>query len=77
MPPRGRIAINEGLCKGCGLCVDNCPTKVLVLSPTKINLKGYHPAEQVKDGCIACAICATICPDAVITVYRENPVKVS
>jgi 2-oxoglutarate ferredoxin oxidoreductase subunit delta len=70
MPPKGRITVNETFCKGCSLCVENCPQKVLALAPARINAKGYHPAEQVREGCTACAICATVCPDAAITVYR-------
>jgi len=30
--------------------------------------KGWH---TFKDGCTGCAICAIVCPDAAITVYRE------
>jgi 2-oxoglutarate ferredoxin oxidoreductase subunit delta len=37
----------------------------------RLTPKGYHPAHLVKDGCTGCAICAIICPDAAITVYRE------
>jgi 2-oxoglutarate ferredoxin oxidoreductase subunit delta len=33
--------------------------------------KGYHPAHIFKEGCTGCAICALVCPDAAITVYRE------
>jgi 2-oxoglutarate ferredoxin oxidoreductase subunit delta len=28
----------------------------------------------IADGCTGCAICAVVCPDAAITVYRE-PIK--
>ena len=37
-----------------------------------INSKGYHPA-TVSDmsQCIACASCARMCPDSVITVEKE------
>ena len=58
-------------CKGCGLCVEVCPKKVLALATDKINLKGHHPVEAVNpDSCIACAFCATMCPDCIITVER-------
>ncbi|HLF89908.1 MAG TPA: hypothetical protein VI451_13240, partial [Anaerolineales bacterium] len=33
--------------------------------------KGYHPAELIGEGCTGCIICAIVCPDAAITVYRE------
>ncbi len=74
MPPRGRIVVNDVFCKGCSMCVENCPQNVIALSSTKINMKGYHPAELVSDGCTGCGICAIVCPDAVITVYREEKV---
>ncbi|MCJ7623214.1 MAG: 4Fe-4S binding protein, partial [Anaerolineaceae bacterium] len=54
MPPKGRIVVDEIICKGCGLCVEFCPKKVLALAPVRINAKGYHPAELAGDGCTAC-----------------------
>ncbi|MBI9046577.1 MAG: ferredoxin family protein [Anaerolineaceae bacterium] len=71
MAPKGRIEVNEVICKGCSLCVENCPQKVLALAPVRINQKGYHPAELIEDGCTGCAICAMMCPEAAITVFRE------
>lgn len=70
MPPKGRIVVDEVICKGCGLCVANCPQKVLALAPIRINAKGYHPAEQIGEGCTACTVCAAVCPEAAITVFR-------
>ena len=66
-----KVTINELVCKGCGLCVRACPKDVLALSKTKLNAKGYHPAEVVKpEACIACASCARTCPDVAIRVER-------
>ena len=66
-----KLTFKTDKCKGCGLCVDVCPKKVLILSPDKINAKGLHPVEAAKpDECIACAFCATMCPDCIITVER-------
>jgi len=70
MPPKGRIEVNEFYCKACSLCVDACPQHVIALSPEHINSKGYHPASLTADGCTGCGICAMVCPDAAITVYR-------
>jgi 2-oxoglutarate ferredoxin oxidoreductase subunit delta len=33
--------------------------------------KGHHPAELIAEGCTGCGICAIVCPEAAITVYRE------
>jgi len=44
---------------------------VLGLNLGHLTPKGYHPAQIVREGCTGCAICAVICPDAAITVYRE------
>ena len=66
-----RAIFNEGLCKGCGLCVGACPKKIVVLREDIINEKGYHPAGLTNESeCIGCAFCATMCPDCVITVEK-------
>ena len=67
-----RVMINEAICKGCGLCVRACPKKVLALSKTKINHKGYHPAEVAdQEACIGCASCARTCPDVAIRIEKD------
>lgn len=64
-----KLSFREELCKGCGLCVNACPKKLLVLSRTRMNQKGYTPVELTDQAaCIGCAFCATMCPDCVITV---------
>lgn len=68
---KGKVTFKEDICKGCGLCVSACPMKIISLDNKKINVKGYHPATVVDmDKCIACASCALMCPDVVITVER-------
>jgi 2-oxoglutarate ferredoxin oxidoreductase subunit delta len=67
-----RVTFKKDSCKGCGLCVDACPKKIIFLDKSVINLKGYHPAKVEEfEKCIACAMCATICPDVVITVEKN------
>jgi len=66
-----KIYIDEVACKGCRLCIDVCPKKILDLDTTKVNPKGYNPVVCTDmSPCTACAICARICPDSVITVER-------
>ena len=72
---RGTISVQVEMCKGCELCIDACPQESMALSK-EINKKGYHYAVLVKDNCTGCVNCALVCPDAVITVYRE-PKKTS
>ena len=66
-----KVTFAKDLCKGCGLCIAACPKQILSHSKDEINLKGHHPA-QIDDQskCIACAFCATMCPDCVITVEK-------
>ena len=66
-----KVTFKTDLCKGCGLCVEACPKKIIVIARDIINKKGHNPAaitDQSK--CIACAFCATMCPDCVITVEK-------
>jgi 2-oxoglutarate ferredoxin oxidoreductase subunit delta len=65
-----RIEVDDDLCKGCGICIEYCPPKVIELAD-RISLKGYHPATlKDDDGCTGCAICGKVCPDLAIEVYR-------
>ena len=71
------VTVNEGLCKGCGLCVSACPKKIMGLSD-RFNQRGYHPSQCTRqDVCISCAFCAIICPDAAITVRKREQAAVS
>lgn len=65
-----KVTFDEAACKGCGLCVESCPRKILRMSD-RLNAKGYHPAECAEpDKCVGCAFCAQMCPDCVITVEK-------
>ncbi|MDD3920302.1 MAG: 4Fe-4S dicluster domain-containing protein [Eubacteriales bacterium] len=66
-----KVTINEERCKGCALCVRACPKGIMQLSKTKLNEKGYHPAEVTDmSACTACASCARTCPDVVIEIEK-------
>lgn len=74
---KGRIEVNETLCKGCELCTTVCPKDLISMASDRFTPKGYHPAMLLDPGgdCTGCAICAVICPDAAITVYRWVPAE--
>jgi 2-oxoglutarate ferredoxin oxidoreductase subunit delta len=75
--PKGLVTFEENRCKGCGLCVDVCPKKIVALDTSRINAKGYNPAYVTDmDACIACGFCAMMCPDVVIRVERLEKEKV-
>ncbi len=70
-----RIVIDETRCKGCGLCTVPCPRNLIALSD-RINRQGFMPATispENLEKCTSCAMCARVCPDVAIAVYR--PVK--
>ncbi|MBW1804920.1 MAG: 4Fe-4S binding protein [Deltaproteobacteria bacterium] len=72
---RGNITIDRELCKGCYLCISVCSQEVISIAEG-LNQQGYYPVEfkeKEENGkrCIACSMCATICPDVAIEVYRE------
>ena len=70
---KGRVLIDTGRCKGCGLCVSVCPVHILRMAEGWYNAKGYTPVEVTDpQACTGCATCAVICPDMVFTVYRRR-----
>lgn len=70
MSVKGRIEIDRELCKGCEICINFCPKK-LIISSDKFNASGYQIASfNDSDDCTGCAICALVCPEVAIEVYR-------
>ena len=67
----GRVTFDENRCKGCELCTTVCHVDIVHMDRTRMNIKGYNPSTvKEMEKCIACAACARICPDCVITVER-------
>ncbi|RBP45590.1 4Fe-4S dicluster domain-containing protein [Garciella nitratireducens] len=54
-----KIIINKKWCKGCGICVDFCPTKSLKLEDEKVEFVNAQ-------ACIQCGLCELRCPDFAI-----------
>jgi len=65
------IKIKEDQCKGCEICVVNC-VKGLIILGNSVNVLGYHPVEFEDPGnlCTGCKLCAEVCPDCCIEVYK-------
>ena len=67
---RGLLRVDVNECKGCGLCVEACPPKVISMSE-KLNHYGYRTATYAGEGCTACGICFMVCPEpGALTVLR-------
>jgi 2-oxoglutarate ferredoxin oxidoreductase subunit delta len=72
MPAKGHVTITIARCKGCGYCVEFCPTKVLALS-SAFNIKGYHPPYVARpEKCSGCDLCGMYCPDFAIYATRDK-----
>ncbi|MCL2304264.1 MAG: 4Fe-4S dicluster domain-containing protein [Planctomycetaceae bacterium] len=71
---QNHVTINAGLCKGCELCVKNCPKGVLKIGNT-INLLGYKTVVADHEKCSGCGNCYYMCPEpAAIAVERNVPI---
>lgn len=67
---RGKIRVDINECKGCGLCIEACPPKVIGMNE-QLNRYGYRTATYVGPGCTGCGICFLACPEpGAITVLR-------
>jgi NAD-dependent dihydropyrimidine dehydrogenase PreA subunit len=67
---RGKIRVDINECKGCGLCIEACPPRVIAMSD-RLNHYGYRTATYAGSGCSGCGICFLACPEpGAITVLR-------
>jgi 2-oxoglutarate ferredoxin oxidoreductase subunit delta len=70
--PKGDVHIVVARCKGCGFCVEFCPTHVLEMSHD-YNPKGYHfPLAVRPEACSGCDLCGMYCPDFAIFGVRRK-----
>ncbi|MFH1523990.1 MAG: 4Fe-4S dicluster domain-containing protein [Chloroflexota bacterium] len=65
--PRGQVTIYATWCKGCHICVEFCPPKILAMDPGE-----NYPRVVLPDKCTACHFCDTHCPDLAIVVKKLN-----
>jgi 2-oxoglutarate ferredoxin oxidoreductase subunit delta len=73
--PHGRVVVLAERCKGCELCIEHCPEKMLTWSED-YNAKGYrYPVivPGMEEVCVACGYCQSVCPDFAIYVVSELP----
>lgn len=59
-----RIEVIERYCKGCSICVEFCPTKVLEMETFVVKV-------AKPEACIKCMQCELRCPDFAIKVHTE------
>ena len=57
--------VNEDLCVGCGVCVDECPVGA-------ITLKEDQKAVINEDECIRCGRCHEVCPEEAVRHDSER-----
>lgn len=59
------IVIRKAWCKGCAICVEVCPKKVLVMDRFKAKVADL-------DRCIVCGRCEDACPDFCLEVIPQD-----
>jgi len=62
---KGQLTVNSKWCKGCSVCVQYCPKKVLEVHRGKVVIA--RPED-----CTKCGLCEMRCPDYAIYFRREK-----
>jgi len=67
----GKVVINIEYCKGCELCTAACAKKLLKIG-AQYNRSGHYTVEYCGEegACTGCALCAEMCPDVAIEVWK-------
>ncbi len=70
-----KLVVNEVWCKGCRICVDLCPQKVLDMVEAPERWEGTIVKVTNMDACNGCGICEVECPDFAISIYAPDKKK--
>lgn len=69
--PTEKLIILDEWCKGCGICVEFCPTK-------SIKLNDHMKARLInEDSCRSCGLCEYLCPDLAIIVTELKDIDIN
>jgi len=63
--------VDEELCTRCGLCVSDCPSKIISLEGDVV--PGIR--EEREGACIHCQHCLAICPEGAVTIDGFDPAE--
>lgn len=65
------IKVDIDRCKGCGLCVPQCPKHLITMSDEMNERGNFYPIID-KEKCVACGLCCQMCPDLAITIVEKT-----
>ncbi len=57
--------VNEDLCQGCEMCIDDCQFDALTMSETALLI------EINTTSCVGCGVCVPACPDEALSLVRR------
>jgi 2-oxoglutarate ferredoxin oxidoreductase subunit delta len=60
-----QLFVNDKWCKGCGICVEYCPKRILEVKRGKVVI-------AKPDECIKCGLCEERCPDYAIFLRGKH-----
>lgn len=78
----GVSVVDSKKCTSCGKCIEHCPVHIIDRMPVSKKYycacsnhgKGKEVMSVCEVGCIACGICAKVCPEGAITMVDNLPV---
>jgi nitroreductase/NAD-dependent dihydropyrimidine dehydrogenase PreA subunit len=63
------FTVNKDRCNSCGLCVSDCPARIIELDGDKFPFVAVGNQEN----CLQCQHCLAICPTAAVSIFGLNP----
>jgi Nitroreductase len=62
------FTVNALLCTKCGACVGDCVAGIIAMTDTVPAI-----APELRDGCIGCQHCLTVCPEGAVSILGLDP----